>query len=66
MPIPGWISEEEQAQRLGRTVRTLRLWRQQRKGPPWASDGKYVRYREGGDEAWLESREVQPVRSRRA
>jgi hypothetical protein len=63
--LPGYISEEQQAERLGVTVRTLRSWRQQGIGPDWVKGGKIVRYPEGADERWLQSNITQPARERR-
>ena len=64
MAVPGYISEEEQAERLDVTIRTLRSWRQQGVGPAWTKVGKIVRYPEGADERWLESNLTRPVRER--
>jgi hypothetical protein len=46
-------------------VRTLQIWRQQRKGPPWIQIGQTIHYPEDGTRAWLKTLEQQPVRSRR-
>jgi hypothetical protein len=65
MTIPGYRSEEEQAKRLGKTVRTLRGWRKQGRGPAWSRNGKDIVYADDSDVRWLKSQEVQPVRERR-
>jgi DNA-binding transcriptional MerR regulator len=65
MTIPGYRTEEAQAERLGTTVRTLRLWRQQGIGPAWIKAGKKVLYSEDSDVRWLKSLEQQPVRQRK-
>jgi DNA-binding transcriptional MerR regulator len=65
MTIPGYRTEEQQAERLGKTVRTLRLWRQQGIGPAWIKAGKSVLYSEDSDVRWLKSLEQRPVRARR-
>lgn len=48
------------------TRRTLRMWREQRRGPPWIKFGKIILYPIDGFEAWLCSQVQRPVRSRRA
>jgi len=63
MSLPGYISEQEQAQRLNLTVRTLRKYRRQRIGPPWIKFGGRVIYPEDLD--WLKDQIQMPVRSRR-
>ena len=59
------LTEEELAAQLNKSVRTLQLWRQQRKGPPWTPVGSAIHYSEDGTRAWLKGLEQQPVRSRR-
>lgn len=67
MPIlAGYLSEAELAEQLHKSVRTLRVWRQRREGPPWIKLGGDVMYAEDSTRAWLKSLEQQPVRSRRA
>jgi len=63
MSLPGYLSEQEQAERLNRTVRTLRAWRRRREGPPWVKMGGSVLYPDNLD--WLKAQIHQPVRSRR-
>jgi hypothetical protein len=65
MAIAGYITEEEQARRLGKAIRTLRHWRKMRVGPPWTSDGKNILYAEDAATRWFKSREREPVRERR-
>jgi hypothetical protein len=38
-----WLSEDEAAAALGKSVRTLRKWRRQRIGPPYTYFGKTER-----------------------
>ena len=47
-------------------VRTLRKWREQRIGPPWAKFGRIIVYPNDAFETWLHAQVQQPVRSRRA
>jgi hypothetical protein len=61
----GYSSEAQQAAKLGKTIRTLRLWRQKRTGPPWTLCGNTVLYRDESTDVWLKSQEQQPVRSQR-
>jgi DNA-binding transcriptional MerR regulator len=52
------LREEEAAQELGRTVRTLRRWRRDlRLGPPTISLGRQRYYRRSALRQWLLSRE---------
>jgi hypothetical protein len=62
--IPGFKTEQEKAEEFGVTVRTLRLWRTQRLGPPWAKFKKIILYPED-DGAWLRARVQQPIGSRK-
>lgn len=48
------------------TVRTLRKWREQRVGPPWAKIGRITVYPNDGFEAWTKAQVQQPVRNRRS
>lgn len=59
--LPGYWDEKEVARRIGKSERTLALWRQQRVGPPWTKLGKSVLYREEAVWEWLRSQEQQPV-----
>jgi hypothetical protein len=43
----------------------MQLWRQQRKGPPYAKIGSTVLYPEHEGDEWLRHLVQQPVRSRR-
>jgi hypothetical protein len=61
--IPGYRTESEQAKRLGRTVRTLQLWRLKgRIG--YTKVGPTVLYTDENEREFLKSREVAPVRPR--
>jgi hypothetical protein len=61
--IPGYRTEPEQAKRLGRTVRTLQLWRL-RGLIGYTKVGPTVLYTEENEREFLKSREIAPVRSR--
>ena len=63
--LAGYLSEADLASQLKKSVRTLQIWRQQRKGPPWTQLGSTILYSEDGTRAWLKGLEQQPVRSRR-
>lgn len=53
------LNERETAARLGLSVKTLQLWRSQRKGPTYVKVGKAVRYRPEDVERFvMESRVV--------
>ena len=64
MNIPGYRTEAEQAERLGKTTRTLASWRKQGIGPRWVKAGSSVLYPENSDVEWLKANEQQPVRER--
>jgi hypothetical protein len=61
--IPGYTPENETAEELNVSVRTLRKWRQLRIGPPYIAVGRQIHYGDESRAVWLKSREVQPVRS---
>jgi hypothetical protein len=42
--LDDWMSEEEAAAAIDKTVRTLRQWRRRRIGPPYSYFGRTVRY----------------------
>lgn len=63
--LAGYLTEQDLATQLKKSVRTLQVWRQQRKGPPWTPIGDTIHYSEAGVLAWLKGLEQQPVRSRR-
>jgi hypothetical protein len=62
--IPGFKTEVEKAEELGKKPRTLRQWRQQGRGPSWVRSGRDVLYLEDNN-AWLHAQVVHPVRSRK-
>jgi hypothetical protein len=64
--LTGYLTEAELSAELKKSQRTVQLWRQQRKGPPWTAIGKSIFYSEDGVRAWLKAQEHQPIRSRRA
>jgi hypothetical protein len=45
------------------STRQLRVWRAQRKGPPWAYLGKTVIYPDAEFGEWLRSQMQQPLRA---
>lgn len=63
--IPGYQTEEEKAAQLGKSRRTLQIWRQRRVGPPYVKVGNTVIYPIDEGEKWLRDQVQQPVRSRR-
>ena len=60
-----WLSEDEAAAALGKSVRTLRKWRHQRIGPPYTLFGKTIRYRGPTLVEHYKQSEVTPVRADR-
>jgi hypothetical protein len=63
MPRPapqGYYTETEQAVRLGKTKRTLRMWRRRGFGPAFVKMGRDVIYRVGADTEFLSKLERSP------
>jgi hypothetical protein len=63
--LADFLTEAQCAKMLGRTVRTLRIWRTQGTGPAYTRIGAEIRYRVDAIREWLIAREVKPVRARR-
>jgi hypothetical protein len=61
--LAGYLDQETLAAQLGRTVRTLQLWRAMRVGPPITMIGRRPLYRIEAVKAWLGSQEIQMVRA---
>ena len=60
-PDPGaLLTEQEAAELLNVSVRTLQDWRVTSDGPPFARVGRLVRYRRDSLHAWLAQNTVQP------
>jgi hypothetical protein len=59
-----WMSEEEAAAAIAKTVRTLRQWRRRRTGPPYSFFGRTVRYHLPTFVEFFKSRQVMPARER--
>jgi hypothetical protein len=51
--LPGYYSEQEQAERLGLVISSLRRWRRLGIGPASVRIGRRTVYKYGGDEKWL-------------
>ena len=49
--------EETTADEFEVTVRTLRQWRREGKGPPWTRVGRKVKYHRGSKREWLSQQE---------
>ena len=59
-----WMTEEETAAEVGKTVRTIRKWRQKRVGPPFAYFGRTVKYHRPTFQEHFKSSQVLLVRGR--
>lgn len=65
--LAGYIREDDAVDVTGVTRRTLRLWRQQRYGPPWVKMGRdVILYPKQGILDWLKANEVRVERLREA
>jgi hypothetical protein len=60
----GWRTEDETAERLNKSKRSLQGWRQRRIGPAWMRNGKEVLYHDDWIIDYLKSCKQEPVRSR--
>jgi hypothetical protein len=59
-----YLTEDEEAEELKKTVRTLRRWRKMRMGPAYTHNGKDVLYRHDWNREWLEAGKRQMPRAR--
>jgi hypothetical protein len=66
MVMEKFLTEREAAVRIGKTQRTLQLWRQRGEGPRWTYAGKTPLTTLEWILEYLKSMEQQPVRRRRA
>jgi hypothetical protein len=64
--LADYYDEEEAAKQLRHTVRALRSWRGQQRGPAWIKIGKSVFYKISAIEAWLKTLERTTRSQRRA
>jgi hypothetical protein len=58
-----WLTEQETADAVGKTVRTLRQWRRRGVGPPYAYFGRTIKYRKPALIAHYRRSEIKPIRS---
>ena len=61
-----WLTEEEAAAAVGKSVRTLRVWRRTGMGPPYALFGRTIKYRKPAFVEYFRASEVDPVRVRKS
>ena len=64
--LADYYDEDEAAKQLRVSVRALRAWRQQQRGPGWLKIGKSVFYKISAIEAWLKTLERTTRSQRRA
>lgn len=57
------LSEYQAAAELQQSLRTVRLWRQQGRGPAWLKIGRRVFYSRTALLNWIASLETRPVRN---
>jgi hypothetical protein len=57
-----WLSEQETAAEIRKTVRTLRQWRKKRQGPPYAFFGRTVRYHRPTLLDFYQKAQIEPLR----
>jgi transposase len=59
-----WLSEREAAAEIGKSTRTLRVWRRKRIGPPYTMFGRTVKYRKPALVEHFRKAEITPARAR--
>jgi hypothetical protein len=65
--LDDYLTEDQLAAELKKSIRLLQLWRQRRQGPAWTRlGGQQVIYRKAAVADWLRKLEQQPVRRRTA
>jgi hypothetical protein len=64
--LKDYIRDGEFAAAVGKTPRTIRIWRQRRTGPAWVRIGNGIFYRRTAVQEWLSANEVRPARRRPA
>jgi hypothetical protein len=57
-----WLSEQEAAKKVRKSVRTLRDWRRKRTGPPYSYFGRTPRYRASALVEHFRASEIKPLR----
>jgi hypothetical protein len=58
-----WLSEQEAAAAIKKSIRTLRDWRRKRIGPPYAFFGRTPKYRTSALVEHFRASEIDPVRT---
>lgn len=58
--LDGYMTPEELAEQLGKSLITLARWRSQRRGPPFIKVGLTVRYEREAVAKWLKSLAMKP------
>ena len=61
-----WLTEQEAAAAVQKSVRTLRAWRKRGIGPPYALFGRTIKYRKPALVEHFRAIEVVPARERRS
>jgi hypothetical protein len=55
--LSDYFTEPQLATELGKAIITLRVWRMQRKGPPFTKNGRQILYHRKSTRDWLLSQE---------
>jgi len=61
-----WLSEQEAAEAIKKSIRTLRDWRRKGLGPPYAFFGRTPKYRTSALVEHFRGSEIDPVRARKS
>jgi hypothetical protein len=64
-PFADFATEDELAQQLNKTTRTLERWRKRRVGPPVTWFGRQPRYHRGRAHEWALNGGTRPDRARK-
>jgi hypothetical protein len=66
MELDEFLTEEEAAAAIGKSLRTLRQWRRRGVGPPYVLFGRTVRYRKPAFVEHFRQTEIRPVHTRKS
>jgi hypothetical protein len=61
-PLDEWLTEQEAARAVNKSVRTLRTWRKKRVSPPYTYFGRTIRYHRKFLIEFFQSNQIEPLR----
>jgi hypothetical protein len=63
--LADYQSDKKTAKDLNKSERTLKRWRDERRGPPWMKVGRDIFYHIPGTRDWLAAGLIKPIRPSR-